>query len=95
MKKLLLFAAVAGLGLVSASPPDKPGNGPPEARHYPPCSRTVRDSCIQLGERRHHARAHYAARHRAERRGSAHAMRAPAAANRRLAHRARRAGERG
>ena len=96
MKKLLLFAAVAGLGLVSASPPDKPENGSPEARHhYPPCSRTVRDSCIQLGEGRHHARARHAARHHAERRGSAHAMRAPAAANRRLAHRVRRAGERG
>lgn len=53
MKKLLLFAAVAGLGLVSASPPAKgPDNGPREARrHYPPCSRTVTDRCIQLYER--------------------------------------------
>src|SRR4051794_2731796 len=53
MKKLLLFAAVAGLGLVSASPPDKgPDNGQREARrHYPPCSRTVTDRCIQLYER--------------------------------------------
>ncbi len=53
MKKLLLFAAVAGLGLVSASPPGKgPDNGAREAlRHYPPCSRTVRDRCIQLHER--------------------------------------------
>ena len=53
MKKLLLFAAVAGLGLVSASPPSKgPDNGAREApRHYPPCSRTVRDRCIQLYER--------------------------------------------
>jgi hypothetical protein len=53
MKKLLLFAAVAGLGLVSASPPPKgPDNGPREARrHYPPCSRTVTDRCIQLYER--------------------------------------------
>ena len=67
MKKLLLFAAVAGLGLVSASPPDKgPDHGAREApRHYPPCSRTVRDRCIQLYERgvrapargEHHARA--------------------------------------
>jgi hypothetical protein len=88
MKKLLLFAAVAGLGLVSASPPDKgPDNGPREgARHYPPCSRTVTDRCIQLNE--HHAR-HYAAR------GGGHVMHAPAAADRRLAHRVRRAGERG
>ena len=53
MKKLLLFAAVAGLGLVSASPPGKgPDNGPRDARrHYPPCSRTVTDRCIQLYER--------------------------------------------
>jgi hypothetical protein len=60
MKKLLLFAAVAGLGLVSASPPDKgPENGPREARrHYPPCSRTVTDSCIQLHERGVRARYH-------------------------------------
>jgi hypothetical protein len=58
MKKLLLFAAVAGLGLVSASPPGKgPDNGPREARHhYPPCSRTVTDSCIQLYERGRHDR---------------------------------------
>jgi hypothetical protein len=56
MKKLLLFAAVAGLGLVSASPPNKgPDNGPREARgHYPPCSRTVTDRCIQLYERGAH-----------------------------------------
>ena len=60
MKKLLLFAAVAGLGLVSASPPPKgPDNGPPDARrHYPPCSRTVTDSCIQLYERGVRARHH-------------------------------------
>ena len=53
MKKLVVFAAVAGLGLVSASPPGKgPDNGPREARrHYPPCSRTVTDRCIQLYER--------------------------------------------
>jgi hypothetical protein len=91
MKKLLLFAAVAGLGLVSASPPDKgPDNGPRETRHYPPCSRTVTDRCMQMG--RHHWRGHewhYAAR------GGGHGMRAPAAASRQLAHRVRRAGERG
>ncbi len=92
MKKLLLFAAVAGLGLVSASPPDKgPDNGPRETRrHYPPCSRTVTDRCIQLGG--HHGRAH--ARHYAAR-GGGHGMHAPAAAHHRLAHRVRRAGERG
>lgn len=66
MKKLLLFAAVAGLGLVSASPPNKgPDNGERETRrHYPPCSRTVTDRCTQLHERgvrmrpdrEHHAR---------------------------------------
>jgi hypothetical protein len=58
MKKLLLFAAVAGLGLVSASPPDKgPDNGPRDVRrHYPPCSRTVTDRCIQLYERGRHER---------------------------------------
>jgi hypothetical protein len=53
MKKLILFAAVAGLGLVSASPPEPDhADGPREARGgYPPCSRTVRDRCIQLYER--------------------------------------------
>ena len=50
MKKLFLFAAVAGFGLTSASP-DYP-DGAREARSgYPPCSRTVRDRCIQLYER--------------------------------------------
>lgn len=58
MKKLLLFAAVAGLGLVSASPPGKgPDNGPREMRrNYPPCSRAVTDRCIQLYERGRHDR---------------------------------------
>jgi hypothetical protein len=52
MKKLILFAAVAGLGLISASPPDRDYAGPREARSgYPPCSRTVTDNCIQLYER--------------------------------------------
>lgn len=52
MKKLILFAAVAGLGLISASPPDRDHAGPREARSgYPPCSRAVTDNCIQLYER--------------------------------------------
>lgn len=52
MKKLILFAAAAGLGLVSASPPKSDYDGPREARSgYPLCSRTVRDRCIQLYER--------------------------------------------
>jgi|ERR1043165_544223 hypothetical protein len=52
MKKLFLFAAAAGLGLISASPPHSDYDGPSEARSgYPPCSRTVRDRCIQLYER--------------------------------------------
>ena len=53
MKKRLLFAAVAGLGLISASPPGpKDGSHPREAgAGYPPCSRTVTDRCIQLDER--------------------------------------------
>jgi hypothetical protein len=92
MKKLLLFAAIAGLGLVSASPPpDKPDDALREARrHYPPCTRTVTDRCTQLGRQhgRDHVR-HYAAR------GGGHGARAPAAANRQLARRVRRAGERG
>jgi hypothetical protein len=50
MKKLFLFAAVAGLGLVSAGPPGK--DEPSESRAgYPPCSRNVTDHCIQLHER--------------------------------------------
>ena len=56
MKKLVLFAAVAGFGLVSASPPE--GDHKVEARgDYPPCSATVTDECIQLYERgvRRHA----------------------------------------
>jgi hypothetical protein len=53
MKKLIVFAAVAGLGLISASPPPRSHyDGPREARSgYPPCSRTIRDRCIQLYER--------------------------------------------
>ena len=53
MKTLFLFAAVAGLGLVSAHPPgENRGHAPREARGgYPPCSATVTDRCIQLYER--------------------------------------------
>jgi hypothetical protein len=58
MKKLFLFAAVAGLGLVSAHPPQETHgggdrwSGPREARGgYPPCARGVTDNCIQLYER--------------------------------------------
>ena len=53
MKKQLLLAAVAGLTLVSAHPPQADrGPQPREARSgYPPCSRTVTDRCIQLYER--------------------------------------------
>jgi hypothetical protein len=48
--KRVLFAVVAGLGLVSASPPE--GDHRVEARDgYPPCSATVTDECIQLHER--------------------------------------------
>jgi hypothetical protein len=93
MKKLLLFAAVAGLGLVSASPPgEKPPEGAREAHGpYPPCTRQVRDSCTQLGRNRHrdHAR-HYAART-----GGGHQLRTPTATDRQLSRRVRRAGERG
>jgi hypothetical protein len=66
MKKLFLFAAVAGLGLVSAGPPDKDEMaGPPESRGgYPPCSRTVTDNCIQLYERGVRARDNLARNHR-------------------------------
>jgi hypothetical protein len=62
--RLSLFAAIAGLGLVSAAPPGgEPGTtgatapkaAAPQAQRsahgYPPCSRTVRDRCIQLYER--------------------------------------------
>lgn len=62
MKKLFLFAAVAGLGLVSASPPDADKEpGAREARGgYPPCSASVTDRCIQLRERGVRTRANLA-----------------------------------
>ena len=51
MKKIILFAAVAGMGLAAAAPP----GGSPWPRTaqggYPPCSKTVKDRCIQLYER--------------------------------------------
>ena len=61
MRKLILFAAIAGLGLVSASPPEGDHGDPaPRERRtgYPPCSRTVTDSCIQGSERRVHGATH-------------------------------------
>ncbi len=51
MMKLSLFAAVAGLTLVSASPPPAETRAGAAAGDYPPCSRTVTDRCIQLHER--------------------------------------------
>ena len=54
MKKQMLFAAVAGMTLVSAHPGPNytSASGPIEAKTgYPPCSRTVTDRCIQLNER--------------------------------------------
>jgi len=103
MKKLLLFAAVAGFGLISAGPPDK-DEGPREARGgYPPCSRTVTDNCIQLYERGVRSRENLARNYRAAPAAShsAHAghhgeCRARCTHHRRqLAQRIRRAGERG
>jgi len=48
--KRFLFAAVAFIGLVSASPPAE--EDAREARGgYPPCSARVTDECIQLYER--------------------------------------------
>lgn len=110
MKRLFLFAAVAGLTLVSAHPPQDRGRG---AGHddgaYPPCSRTVRDSCIQMGERgmrRHRHAGHHGRRHdhdgaMAHRGHASHARMASRCAVRCVGHRrvaaarVRRAGERG
>ena len=100
MKKLILFAAVAGLGLTSASP-DYHG-GPREARGgYPPCSRTVRDRCIQLYERGVRTPENLAANAKPEDDEASAAMAADEAScacthhRRLLAQRIRRAGERG
>ena len=108
--KRLLFAAVAAIGLVSASPPE--GDHAREARGgYPPCSARVTDECIQLHERGVATRDNLA-RNRGPRGHVAHAGRdAPAAAGgyppcsstvkdecrqrRVLARRVRMAGERG
>ena len=51
MKKQMLFAAVAGLTLVSAHPGPQPALECEARSNYPPCSRTVTDRCIQLYER--------------------------------------------
>jgi len=105
MKKLILFAAVAELGLTSASPPGRDyDGGPREARGgYPPCSRTVRDRCIQLYERGVRAPENLAENAKPE--GDDEGLEVMAAADdapcpcthrrRVLAQRIRRAGERG
>jgi hypothetical protein len=51
MKERVLFAVIAGLGLVSASPPSANAGAQADPAAYPPCSRTVTDHCIQLYER--------------------------------------------
>jgi hypothetical protein len=48
MKKLFVLAPFAAATLVGASPPDSVR--PTDATAYPPCSRTVTDRCIQLGD---------------------------------------------
>lgn len=104
MKRLFLFAAVAGLTLVSAHPPQDRGRGPDrDDGAYPPCSRTVRDSCIQSGERgvrRHHHRGHDGAMahrggHASHVRLASHCAVRCASHRRVAAARVRRAGERG
>jgi hypothetical protein len=53
MIKLSFLAAAATLALVSAYPPPPPGAGPgmgPPPEAYPPCSRTIRDHCIQRND---------------------------------------------
>jgi hypothetical protein len=111
MKRLFLFAAVAGLTLVSAHPPRDRGRGPDHDENaYPLCSRTVRDSCIQRNERgmrrpghaAHHRRHHEHDGAMAHRGGHASHVRMASrcavrcAGHRRVAAaRVRRAGERG
>lgn len=52
MKMLSLFAAAAGFGLLGAAPPPPMAGGASYGPGgYPPCSRAVRDRCIQLYER--------------------------------------------
>jgi hypothetical protein len=50
VKKALILAAAAGAMLVGSAPPGPamPGD---EGVDYPPCSRSLRDRCIQLHER--------------------------------------------
>ena len=50
MKKALFLAAAAGAFLVGSAPPGPAMQGD-EGVDYPPCSRNVRDRCIQLHER--------------------------------------------
>lgn len=103
MKKLFLFAAVAGLGLTSASP-DYPSDAREARSGYPPCSRTVRDRCIQLYERGVRAPANLAENSKPEDEAAAPARYAGyhrdctarcARQRRVIAQRIRRAGERG
>jgi hypothetical protein len=103
MKRLFLFAAVVGATLIGAHPPQDSGRGSSHDENaYPPCSRTVRDSCIQRHERgvRRHHRGHDGAM--AQHRGHASHVRMASrcavrcAGHRRVAAaRVRRAGERG
>jgi hypothetical protein len=50
VKKALFLAAAAGGLLVSSAPPHRPVPTE-EGVGYPPCSRSLRDRCIQLNER--------------------------------------------
>ena len=50
MKKALFLAAAAGAFLVGSAPPGPAMQGD-EGVDYPPCSRKVRDRCIQMHER--------------------------------------------
>ena len=81
MKKLAMFAAVAGLTLVSAAPPSHWSRGADAdewaGRGYPPCSRTVTDRCIQLYERGVRARANLALNERLGMNDRAQAMGGP------------------
>ncbi|HEX8225879.1 MAG TPA: hypothetical protein VF605_18895 [Allosphingosinicella sp.] len=82
MKKLILFCAVAGLGLAAAAPPRLGGSpfaGPLGAQgNYPACSKTVTDRCIQLYERGVSSAANLALNERLGR-GSAMAAATPSA----------------
>ncbi len=60
MKRICLFAALAGATLVSASPPAGHRDAAGAAGGYPACSRTVTDRCIQLYERGVRTRANLA-----------------------------------